>query len=91
MGRFRIQLLINITWETNYRVERNTNYSSFSTGSSLLNFDFTENNYGNKVIYDRKNSAHADMCFSNLSITRSVLYGCETNIFQLLAQNEKLM
>ena len=73
MGRFRIQLLLDDnTWSTKYTIEKNTNYSDNPTDWTLLNLDFTEENYGIKLIYDQIDTAHADMCFSNITITHSV-------------------
>ena len=73
MGRFRIQLLLeDNTWSTIYTIEKNTNYSVSSTDWELLNLDITQSNYGIKLIYDQIDTAHADMCFSNISITHSV-------------------
>ena len=73
MGRFRIQLLLkDNTWSTKYTIEKNINYSESSIEWSLLNIDFTEENYGNKLIYDQINSPHADMCFSDITITNSI-------------------
>ena len=73
MGRFRIQLLLeNNTWVTQYTINKNTQYSNNSTDWSLLNLDFTVENYGIKLIYDQIESPHADMCFSNITITHSV-------------------
>ena len=73
MGRFRIQLLLeNNSWSTQYTINKNSQYSDNSTDWSLLNIDFTEQNYGIKLIYDQINTAHADMCFSNILITHSV-------------------
>ena len=73
MGRFRIQLLLkDNTWNTQYTIAKNTQYSNSSTERSLLNLDFTEENYGIKLIYDQIDTAHADMCFSNITITHSV-------------------
>ena len=72
-GRFRIQLLLeDNTWSTKYTISKNTNYSDSSTEWSLLNLDFTEENYGIKLIYDQIDTPHADMCFSNITITHSV-------------------
>ena len=73
MGRFRIQLFLedNI-WTTQYTIEKNSGYSDTSIEWSLLNLDFTVENYGIKLIYDRIESPHADMCFSNITITHSV-------------------
>ena len=75
MGRFRIQLLRNGNWETKFTIEKNTEYSTNSTDWTLLNLDFTGldlKNYGIKLIYDQIDTAHADMCFSNIMITHSV-------------------
>ena len=72
MGRFRIQLLLEDTWSTIYTIEKNTNYSTTSTDWILLNLDITQSNYGVKFIYDQIDKPHADMCFSNISITHSV-------------------
>ena len=73
MGRFRIQLLLeDNSWETQYTIAKNTQYNDNSTEWTLLNLDFTKKNYGIKLIYDQIDSAHADMCFSNITITHSV-------------------
>ena len=73
MGRFRIQLLLeNDTWTTQYTINENSQYSESSTTWSLLNLDFTADNYGIKLVYDRIDSPHADMCFSDITITHSV-------------------
>ena len=73
MGRFRIQLLLeDNTWSTQYTIAKNTNYSDSSTEWSLLNLDFTIEKYGIKLIFDQVDTAHGDMCFSNITITHSV-------------------
>ena len=73
MGRFRIQLLlVDNTWSTEYTIAKNAQYSDISTDWTLLNLDFTVENYGIKLIYDQIDTAHADMCFSNITITHSV-------------------
>ena len=73
MGRFRIQLLLeDITWSTQYTIAKNTQYNNTSTDWTLLNLDFTVENYGIKLIYDQIDKPHADMCFSNIAITLSV-------------------
>ena len=74
MGRFRIQLLLDNTWSTQYTIAKNTQYSDTSTDWTLLNLDFFEEIYGIKLIYDQIESAHADMFFSNITITYSVYY-----------------
>ena len=73
MGRFRIQLLLEgNTWSTVYTISKNSQYSDSSTDWILLNLDFTVENYGIKLIYDKIDTPHADMCFSNITITLSV-------------------
>ena len=73
MGIFRIQLLLeDDTWTTQYTINENSQYSESSTTWSLLNLDFTAENYGIKLVYDRIDSPHADMCFSDITITHSV-------------------
>ena len=73
MGRFRIQLLLgDNTWSTQCTLAKKTNYSTSSTEWSLLNLDFTVENYGVKLVYDQIDTPHADMCFSNITITHSV-------------------
>ena len=73
MGRFRIQLIIEDNfWTTKYTIPKNDQYSNFLSHWKLLNLDFTEKNYGIKLIYDQKDTTHADMCFSNITKTHSV-------------------
>ena len=73
MGRFRIQLLLeDNTWGTRYNIPKNDRYSNSSTQWTKLSLNFTEENYGIKLIFDEIDSAHSDMCFSNISITYSV-------------------
>ena len=73
MGRFRIDLLLdNNTWTNKYTIEKNTQYSDTSTEWKLLSLDFTEENYGIRLIYDRISTAHADMSFSDIIIIHSV-------------------
>ena len=73
MGRFKILLLLeNNAWTTQFVINENDQYSNNSTEWKLLNLDFTIENYGIKLVYDRIKSAHADMCFSNIMITHSV-------------------
>ena len=73
MGRFRIQLLLeNNTWSTRYNIPKNDRYSDSSTQWTKLSLNFTEENYGIKLIFDEIDSAHSDICFSNISITQSM-------------------
>ena len=75
MGRFRIQLLLeDKTWSTRYNIPKNDRYSDSSTQWTKLSLNFTEENYGIKLIFDEIDSAHSDMCFSNIIITHSIFY-----------------
>ena len=75
MGRFKIQLLLeDNTWSTRYNIPKSDRYSDTSTEWTLVSLNFTEKNYGFKSIYDEIDSAHADMCFSKITITRSVYW-----------------
>ena len=52
-GRFRIQILLkDNSWNTQFTIAKNDRYSDTSTDWTLLNLDFTQENYGNKLIYD---------------------------------------
>ena len=83
MGRFRIQLLTeDDLWSTQYTIPKNDEYSNTLTEWTLLNLDFTIENYGIKLIYDQIETAHADMCFSNITITHSVYYMNNHNYFK---------
>ena len=82
MGRFRNQLLLeNDTWNTQYTIAKNTQYNTTSTEWTLLNLDFTVENYGNRLIYDQIDKPHADMCFSITTITHFVYYMNNINYF----------
>ena len=73
MGRFRIELLLeDNTWSTRYNIPKDDWYSNSSTQWTLVNLNFTVENYGIKLIYDQIDTPHADMCFSNITITHSV-------------------
>ena len=73
MGRHRIQLLIkDNTWSTEYNISINDRSSDTSTKWTLVNLSVTVEIYGIKLIYDEIDSALADMCFSNITITHSV-------------------
>ena len=72
MGRFRIQFLLkDNTWSIKIFMGTNSNYSPSSTEWSLLNLDFTEPNYGIRLYYGKIDTTHADMCFSDITITHS--------------------
>ena len=73
MGKFRFQLLLDDnTWSTRYNIPKNDRYSDNSTDWTLVSLNFTVENFGNNLIYDQIDTAHADMCFSNITITHSV-------------------
>ena len=73
MGRFRIELLLkDNTWSTRYNIPKNDRYSDSCTQWTLLNLNFTIENYGIRLVYDQIDTPHADMCFSNIRITHSV-------------------
>ena len=72
-GRFRIQFLLEEnTWSTRYNIPKNDLYSVTSTEWTLVSLNFTEENYGIKLIYDQIDTPHADICFSDIAITCSV-------------------
>ena len=73
MGRFGIQLSLEGNfWSTQYTIPKNDQYSDTSTDWTLLNLNFTIENYVIKIIYDQIDTLHADMCVSNIGITHSV-------------------
>ena len=74
MGRLRIQLLLeDSTWSTRYNLPKNDRYSDSSTDCTLVSLNFTVENYGIRLIYDQIDTPHVDMCFSNFTITHSVI------------------
>ena len=73
MGCFRFQLLLkDNTWSTQYTLPKNDQCSDTSTDWSFVNINFTVENFGIRLIYDQIDTAHANVCFSNLTITHSV-------------------
>ena len=73
IGRFRIQLLLeDNTWSTRKNIPKNDRYSDTSTEWTLLSLNFTVENYGIKLILDEIDTPHAQLCFSNITITHSV-------------------
>ena len=74
MLRFRIQILLENgeNWENKYTIEKNSQFSNSSTEWTHLRLDFTQENYGIQLIFDRISAAHADMSFSNISITHTL-------------------
>ena len=73
MGRFRIELLLeDNTWSTRYNIPKNDRYNDSTTQWTLVKLNFTIENYGIRLVYDQIDTPHADMCFSNITITHSV-------------------
>ena len=73
MSRFRIQLLLeDNTWSTRYNIPKKDRYSDTSTEWTLVSLNFTEENYGIRLLNDKIDSAHADMCFSNITRRHSI-------------------
>ena len=73
MGRFRIQVLLeDNTWSTKYNTPKNDRYSDTSSDWTLVNLNFTIENYGIKLVYDQIDTPHADICFSDITNTHSV-------------------
>ena len=72
MGRFRIQILTkDNVWLTKFIINKNEQFSDSSTDWIILNVNITNENYGVIFVYDQIDKAHADMCFSNITITYS--------------------
>ena len=72
-GRFRVQLSIkNNTWSVQYNISKRDRYSDTLREWTLVNLNFTVENYSIKLIYDGINGAQAYMCFSIITITHSV-------------------
>ena len=73
MPKFRIQILLeNGNWEIKFTNEKNSQFSNSSTEWTHLSLDFTQENYGIQLIFDRISSAHAVMSLSNISITHTL-------------------
>ena len=73
MGKLEIQLLRNGVWETEFTIEKDTNFSILSTDWTLSNMNIrSQPNCGIKLVYSGVNNAHGDMCFSDISITPTI-------------------
>ena len=73
MGRFRIQLLLeDNTWSARHNIAKNDRYSDSSNDWTLVSLNLIDENYGMKLIYNEIDTAHADICFSNITIRHSV-------------------
>ena len=83
MGRFRNQLLLeDKTWSTRSNIAKNDRYNNSSTQWTLVNLNFTVENYDFNLIYDQIDTSHADMCFSNITITHPVYQMDHVNCFK---------
>ena len=72
MGRFQIQILTkDNVWLTKFNIPKNDQNSNSATDWIILSLNITEENYVVKLIYEGIDSAHADMCFSNIIIIHS--------------------
>ena len=88
MGRFRIQLLLeDNTWSTQYTIAKNTQYNKNPTNWTLINLDFTIENYDFKLILHQIDTAQSEMCFSKISITHSVYQMDQVNYFKDLFES----
>ena len=73
MGKLEIQLLRNGVWETEYTMDNDTNFCKLSTDWNLFNMNIlSQPNNVIKLVYSGINSAHADICFSDINITHSI-------------------
>ena len=73
MGKLDIQLLRNGSWQSEFVIEKDSNYSTSSSEWTLLNLNLiSQPNYGIKLVYSAIRNAHADMCFSDINITHSI-------------------
>ena len=73
MGCFRIQLLLeDNTWSTQYNITKIDRYSNSSTDWTKLSVNFTVESYVIRLVYDQKDTSHANMCFSDITLTQSV-------------------
>ena len=68
---------MHIKWIT----VKNTNYSVTSEEWTLINIVFIEGNNSVRLVLDQTDTAHADMCFSNIMITHSVPWWFWNNHF----------
>ena len=75
MGKFQVQLLRNDVWQTEHTMDKDTNFSTLSTDWTFFNMNIiSQPNYGMKLVYSGINSAHADMCFSDIKIPDSIFW-----------------
>ena len=73
MGHFGFQFfLADNTWSTRYNIAKTDRYSDTSIQWTKLGSNFTEEIYGINLVYDEIDTLHANMCFSNITITLSI-------------------
>ena len=60
--RFKKLFLFNRQRETKNTIEKNTSYNPVLEGWTLLKLDFSQKNYGKKLIYDQVDTPRVDMC-----------------------------
>ena len=73
MGILEVQLIINGSWETEFTIEEDKNFSTLSTDWTFLNMNIvSQPNYGKKVFCSGVNISHADMVFSEFNITQTI-------------------
>ena len=73
MCRFRIQLLlIDTAWSTRFNMPKKDQYSDSSSDWTSVSLNCTVENYGTKLLHDERDTAHAVMCFSNITKTLSI-------------------
>ena len=73
MGRFRLQLLLeDNTWSIRDNIPKIDQFNDNSTDWTLVSLNLNVENYDIKLVYDQIDNPHADMCFSDITITHSV-------------------
>ena len=73
MDKLEIQILRNGSWEREYTMDKGIRFSSLSTDWTLLNTSIiSQPKYGINLLYSGINTAHADMCFSDIKINHSI-------------------
>ena len=75
MGKLEIQLLRNGSWQSEFNIEKDTNFSTSSAELTLLNMNIiSQPNYGIKLVYSSIRKPHSDMCSSDINKTLSIFY-----------------
>ena len=73
MGRFRIHLLLDDnTWSTRYNLPENDRYSTCTNDWNLVGLYPIVENCGMKLLYHQRDTALADLSFSNITVTHSI-------------------